>query len=400
MKDSEIIEAKIGDSIFCELIMGQSPPGETYNKDKKGLPFYQGKADFGLVNPIPGVWCTNPKKIAEPNDILLSVRAPVGPTNIANEKCSIGRGLAIVRPTKKLDFEYLLFIMRKFEFDIASSGSGSTFDSIGKDELKKIVFPVPKLKSDQQRIASEIKEKLASVENMRRAALKQKEAVAALQGALLREVFPYKEGDKLPEGWKWEKIDNIAKVNKIRKKKTAGNPDEATSFVPMDSVDDVTGSITKTLFRPYKELGQSYTYFENGDIIFAKITPCMQNGKCAIVEGMKDSFGFGSSEYIVLTPVKEAYTKWVHYFLRSVEFRNAAEDHFTGSAGQQRVPTDFVQKYPIPVPDNDSLIISTCNKLDERHLEYFNLQKKSNQQLEAIKALPAAILREVFEFKS
>ena len=126
----------------------------------------------------------------------------------------------------------------------------------------------------------------------------------------------------------------------------------------------------------------------------------MQNGKCAIVEGLKDGFGLGSSEYIVLTPVKEVYTRWVHYFLRSVEFRYAAEDHFTGSAGQQRVPTDFVQKYPIPIPEDNSIIISACNKLDERHIEYFNLQKQSNQQLEAIEALPAAILREVFEFKS
>lgn len=400
MKNTEIIEAKIGDGIFCDLIMGQSPPGDTYNKDKKGLPFYQGKADFGLANPLPSTWCTNPKKIAEPNDILLSVRAPVGPTNIANEKCSIGRGLAIVRPTEKLDFEYLLYILRKFEVDIASVGSGSTFDSIGKDELRKIVFPVPKLKSDQQRIASEIKEKLSTVEQMRQSAFKQKEAIEALQDALLREVFRYKEGDKLPEGWRWDNIDNIAKVNKTRKKKTAATLEAPTSFVPMDSVDDVTGSITKTLFRPYKDLGQSYTYFENGDIIFAKITPCMQNGKCAIVEGMKDGFGFGSSEYIVLTPTKEPFARWVHYFLRSKEFRNAAQDHFTGSAGQQRVPTDFVQKYSIPVSEDGSKIISICNKLDERHIEYFKLLRQSNQQLEAIEALPASILREVFEFKS
>ena len=126
----------------------------------------------------------------------------------------------------------------------------------------------------------------------------------------------------------------------------------------------------------------------------------MQNGKCAIVSEMKDDFGFGSSEYIVLTPTKPIYTKWVHYFLRTVEFRRAAEEHFTGSAGQQRVPTDFVKKYPIPIPEDEELIEKITSKLDRKHLEYFELLKQTLTQLEAIEALPAAILREVFEFKT
>lgn len=272
--------------------------------------------------------------------------------------------------------------------------------SINQNTLKSLIVTLPKEKKDQKNIITYISTKLNAVEEMRQAALQQKEAVEALQGALLREVFPYKEGDELPKGWRWDKIDKLAKVGKTRKKKIASNPKELTSFVPMDSVDDVTGRITKTLYRPYEELGQSYTYFENGDIIFAKITPCMQNGKCAIVSEMKDDFGFGSSEYIVLTPTKPAYAKWVHYFLRTVELRRAAEEHFTGSAGQQRVPTDFIQKYPIPIPDDDNLIETLTSALDKKHQEYFILLNQSVTQLEAIKALPAAILREVFEFKT
>lgn len=325
---------------------------------------------------------------------------------VRDEDLPIYHGMNLLRlqPNSTLIIpEYLFLFLRssyskKFFGEFAQKAINQA--SINQNTLKGLKIIFPKSLSDQQRIAGEIKEKLKAVEQMRQAAFKQKEAVESLQGALLREVFPYKAGDKLPGGWRWERIDNLAKVSKIRKKKTAVNPDELTSFVPMDSVHDVTGAITKTLFRPYKDLAQGYTYFENGDIIFAKITPCMQNGKCAIVEGMKDGFGFGSSEYIVLTPLEEIYTRWVHYFLRSVEFRNAAEDHFTGSAGQQRVPTDFVQKYSIPVPEDNSIIISTCNKLDKRHIEYFNMYNQSKKQREAIEALPAAILREVFEFKS
>jgi type I restriction enzyme S subunit len=392
--------AKVGDNKYTKLILGQSPESEFYNSEQKGLPFFQGKSDFGTISPTATVWCNKPKKIAEANDVLLCVRAPVGPTNLANQTCCIGRGLAAIRCLNGLDYRYLICVLKKFEKEIASGGQGSTFDAIGKDEINKIEFPFPLDKKEQLKIASSIDFKLTAIEQMRQAALQQKEAVDAMQGALLREVFPYKAGDELPKGWKWEKIDNVAKVGKTRKKKVASSPKEQTSFVPMDSVNEFTGSITKVLFRPYDELGQSYTYFENGDIIFAKITPCMQNGKCAIVSDMKDGFGYGSSEYVVLTPTKPVYTKWVHYFLRTVEFRRAAEEHFTGSAGQQRVPTDYIQKYPIPVPEDEKLIEKLTSKLDKKHEEYFKILKQSETQLEAIEAMPAAILREVFDFNT
>ena len=315
---------------------------------------------------------------------------------------TIGGFCGIIRPKNELYGKFLKVWLKGPDFKKFrnADASGLNIQNLQFSNLPKIKIQLPKDLKKLETFLDETSEKLTSVEQMRQAALQQKEAVEALQGALLREVFLYKEGDELPYGWNWEKVDNVAKVNKKREKKKYENKKESTSFVPMDSVDDVTGKITKPLLRPYEELGESYTYFENGDIIFAKITPCMQNGKCAIVREMKDNFGFGSSEYIVLTPVKEVYTRWVHYFLRTVEFRKSAEDHFTGSAGQQRVPTDFVQRYPIPVPDNEKEITKLCDFLDKKHLQYFKLLEQSSTQLEAIEALPAAILKEVFVFKN
>lgn len=313
---------------------------------------------------------------------------------------TIGGFCGIIRPKNELYGKFLKVWLKGPEFKEFrnADASGSNIQNLQFSNLPKIKIQLPKDLKKLETFLDDTSDKLTLVEQMRQAAFQQSDAVVALQGALLREIFPYKEGDELPKGWKWEKIDNVAKVGKTRKKKVASSPKEPTSFVPMDSVNEFSGSITKILFRPYDELGQSYTYFENGDIIFAKITPCMQNGKCAIISEMKDSFGYGSSEFIVLTPTKNVYTKWVHYFLRTVEFRRAAEEHFTGSAGQQRVPTDFVQKYPIPIPEDETLIENLTNKLDKKHEEYFKLLKQSETQLEAIKALPAAILREVFDF--
>ena len=116
--------------------MGQSPNSKTYNDDKNGIPFYQGKSDFGKINPIPRVWCSNPIKIAEKDDILISVRAPIGDTNIATERCCIGRGLASIRPlNKNINQKYLYYLLNSKYNELNKFGTGSTFKAITKDNL-------------------------------------------------------------------------------------------------------------------------------------------------------------------------------------------------------------------------------------------------------------------------
>src|SRR5437016_5029318 len=89
-------------SEIADVILGQSPPSSTYNQEQIGLPFYQGKSDFGSIYPIPQTWCSSPKKIAQAGDVLVSVRAPVGPTNICPDVSCIGRGLAAVRGLQEI----------------------------------------------------------------------------------------------------------------------------------------------------------------------------------------------------------------------------------------------------------------------------------------------------------
>ena len=127
----------------CELVMGQSPVSSSYNTDGIGLPFYQGNADFGEVSPVARVWCTDPKKVAQPGDILISVRAPIGAINIAAEKCCIGRGLAAIRPIgSNLDVDYLVHLFRASRHRIESMGTGSTFKAVGKKALSELLIPV------------------------------------------------------------------------------------------------------------------------------------------------------------------------------------------------------------------------------------------------------------------
>jgi type I restriction enzyme S subunit len=147
----------------CTLVMGQSPPGESYSADPVGLPFFQGKADFGPLHPQARVWCSNPFRIAEKGDILICVRAPVGPVNVADQRCCIGRGLAAVRPRDSMDGGYLYWWLHNSQEQLQALGSGSTFQSIGRPVLAAFEVPVPPL-SDQQRIVAKLDEQMAALD--------------------------------------------------------------------------------------------------------------------------------------------------------------------------------------------------------------------------------------------
>jgi len=148
-KEWEVVRLKESEEI--ELIMGQSPPGKSYNKEGKGLPFIQGKAEFGNMYPSPILWTTQPTKIAEEGDVLISVRAPVGDVNICPYRLCIGRGLAAVRIKKGSNIFYFYWFQKEKQH-IENIGKGSTFKAVTKDELSNLFIPFPPL-PEQQKIA-------------------------------------------------------------------------------------------------------------------------------------------------------------------------------------------------------------------------------------------------------
>ena len=106
---------------------------------------------------------------------------------------------------------------------------------------------------------------------------------------------------ELPEGWRWVRLGEVCKVNP-RRPRLVRDDNAPTSFVPMTAVDEVTGTITDLRTRPFAEVKSGYRYFQEGDVLFAKITPCMENGKAAIAWGLIDGIGYGSTEFHVLRP--------------------------------------------------------------------------------------------------
>ena len=127
--------------------------------------------------------------------------------------------------------------------------------------------------------------------------------------------------------------------------------DLEVSFVPMPKVGE-QGEFDPSESKEYREVKKGFTNFQNGDVLFAKITPCMENGKGAVAKSLRNGFGFGSTEFHVLRPdYSKVTSEWLYYLTSWSEFRKKAEINMTGSAGQKRVPKNFLESYEVNLPE-------------------------------------------------
>ncbi len=209
----------------------------------------------------------------------------------------------------------------------------------------------------------------------------------------LKEVFESKRQE-----WRWPQLKEIAAINP-RRPRGLKRPEEApTTFVPMPSVDGTSGNISDPLERPFGEIKKGYTYFEENDVLFAKITPCMQNGKHVIARNLIDGIGFGTTEFHVIRPEDDVIPEWIHLYIRQPSILNEAATHFTGSVGQQRVPSYFLEDLAMPLPPlSEQKRIAAI--LNDHMADIARARTATEAQLEATEALSVAYLREIFESK-
>lgn len=160
-------------------------------------------------------------------------------------------------------------------------------------------------------------------------------------------------------------IGKVADVNPAIPKELGNLLDNVVTFLPMAAVSE-EGRITIPEQRLIGEVIKGYRYFEQGDVLLAKITPCMENGKAAFVEDIPHKIGFGSTEFHVVRPSSEIDGRYLFYMLWNPIFRGIAEQNMTGTAGQKRVPTDFIKRYKIPFPplEKQRCIAAVLDKAD------------------------------------
>ncbi|MDM8522190.1 restriction endonuclease subunit S [Desulfococcaceae bacterium HSG8] len=197
---------------IASINMGQSPKSSTYNEIGDGLPFFQGKAEFGKIYPTLKKFCTEPKKVAEKDDILLSIRAPVGPTNLCPSKACIGRGLSAIRAVGPVIQKFLLYYFRSIEEWLSQQGTGTTFRAISGNFIKELNVPLPPI-PEQKRIAAKLDSLLAKVDACKARLDKVSEIIKRFRQSVLAAAT----SGKLTEDWR-EENPNVDDVNEILRK--------------------------------------------------------------------------------------------------------------------------------------------------------------------------------------
>ena len=268
--------------------------------------------------------------------------------------------------------------------EIVAHTSGSVRDSLKFSALQDIEINICSL-NEQAHIVS-LLQKIERIIEKRRSVLVKIDDLVKSQ---FIEMFGEIGSDK--NGWGIHPLAEYCDVNPKKGEDTRIRKGMEVSFVPMQSVSE-QGDIDASAVRTYEEVQKGFTYFSEGDVLFAKITPCMENGKGAIARGLKNSVGFGSTEFHVLRPkAGVCNSEWIYAITSFPQFRQDAARKMTGSAGQRRVPASFWASYLVSCPPFE---------LQERFARFVEQTDKSKfrikQSLEKLETLYKALLQKYF----
>jgi type I restriction enzyme S subunit len=237
-----------------------------------------------------------------------------------------------------LDNRYLFYQLQSNRIKdlIFKNTVGSTgITSIKKSDILSFPIHLPTL-ATQKRIA-EILDAADALRSKDQELLKKYDELAQ---AIFIDMF----GDPV-KNEKGESLSTLIKINPTKSESKMDDNDEVT-FIPMSNVGE-DGSFNNVEVRKYSQVKSGFTYFREDDVLFAKITPCMENGKGAIAKELKNGIGFGSTEFHILRPNENLNNQFLFHLTKLINFRVFAEANMTGSAGQKRVPTDFFKKIKI-----------------------------------------------------
>lgn len=364
---------------ICAINMGQSPDSNSYNDEGYGLPFFQGNADFGERYPIAKKWCSAPQKIAKPEDILISVRAPIGAVNYAKEKCCIGRGLAAITLDKsKVSKEFIFWLLKSKNQELNNKGVGSTFKSIGRKVLEETL--VPDLTKEKQMRYSEILEKLYFIIQSRM--LQQKEFDELVKARFI-EVFG--ESDKNTKQFPVRKLNEISSYW------------NGLTYKPVDTVEDGNG----TLVLRSSNIQNGVLAFDDNVYVSCDIKEkllvqdndilmCSRNGsaalvgKTALIKGLVEPTTFGAFMMII----RSEYYSYLKTYFEMPFFRSQIS---TGTSTINQITGKMLNEISLPVPD-----IGTVKVFEEFVNRIAKSKSVIEKSLKELETLQASLMQKYF----
>lgn len=337
---------------IANISAGQNAPQGKNNYSDYGTPFIKaGNLEFltngGSEDEIQKVNDSVAKshnlKLFCPGTIVFAksgMSCMKGYVYVLKNSCYVVNHLACVTPIN-INSNYLRFY---FMFQKPNKlVKDEAYPSISLTDISSLEIPLPPMETQKQiaKTLDTVSELLAM----------RKQQLIELDN-LIKSVFYDMFGDpiKNTKGWERKELSNCCYVNPKKSEMNCFTDNLEVSFVSMASVSE-KGDINTNEIKLYKEVKAGFTYFYENDVLFAKITPCMENGKGAIARGLKNNIGFGSTEFHVLRPKNGiSNSEWLYHLTALPVFRDSAEKNMTGSAGQKRVPVSFFDKFFVPLP--------------------------------------------------
>lgn len=267
-----------------------------------------------------------------------------------NQACAC----AIVRPST--DYKYLFYYAQSQKDDFIKKGKGGAQPNISQEIIKFHQFPLPPL-AEQRRIVDRIEILFAKIDEAKEKAQAVVDSFETRKAAILHKAFTgeltakwREEHGVRMESWEQCSLSDVCTVNP-KKADTKDLPDELeVSFFPMPALSEIYGEITDPQTRLLKEVRSGFTNFSEGDVVFAKITPCMENGKSAVVGKLVNDIGYGTTEFFVLRCSDRLYNRFLYHLVRDKLFRDKAKAVMAGAVGQQRVPKRYLETYKLNLP--------------------------------------------------
>lgn len=370
----------------------------------------EGYIDIDTDNVYVSKSLVNDSQLVCQNDIIIV--ASTGSTKVIGRAgvsvmdypdVSFGAFLMLVRSKDKYNAQYLDYFFQTDDYRtrIRNLASGVNINNIRADYITSMSIPFPPL-LEQQRIVTRIESLFSKLDEAKEKAQTVIDGFELRKSAILHKAFT----GELTEQWRKEhgigldswisvSLSDVCKVNP-KKIDTKDLPDDLEiSFVPMSSLSEIYGEITEPQTRLLKEVRTGFTNFSEGDVVFAKITPCMENGKSAIIGRLVNNIGYGTTEFYVLRCGEKLYNRYLYHLVRDQHFRDQAKAVMTGAVGQQRVPKEFLEAYLLKLP---SVIEQQeiCHILDQIFLKEMKAKQAAESVLAQIDTMKKAILARAF----